>query len=76
MKNLFPVFKFVVNNFGYGDKTTLWVVARNYDEAYELIDSYDSYRLDYDYSDKYMASTSFYCEVKDEERLPYIEDED
>ena len=76
MENYYPVFKFIVNNYGYGDKTILWVVARNYDEAYDYVSNDDSYRIDLDYSDKYMVSTSFKCYVKDETCLPYIEDQD
>jgi len=67
----FPVFHFVVNNYGYGDKTDLFVVACNYDEAYNFINDNELYNLDMDYCDENMSNTGFVKELESDEHLPY-----
>lgn len=75
MENLYPVFMFVVDNYGHGEKTEIWIVAKDYEQAFECLEEQDR-NIDYDYSDKYMSSTGYYMEVKNpEENLPFVDRE-
>ena len=70
---LYPVFKFTVDNWGYGEKATLFIVATDYDQAYNHLESLDR-NIDIDSSDSYMAGTGYFASAS-KEHLPYVDDE-
>ena len=69
----FPVYHFVVNNYGYGDRTDLFIVARNYQEAFDYVNDDDN-TMDWDYCDENSSDTGWVKALESDEHLPY-EDE-
>lgn len=66
----YPVFHFVVNNYGHGVRTEVFIVAHNYQEAYDYLnDGTDN--IDWDYSDENSADTGYLVKLESDEYLPY-----
>ena len=74
MEKYYPVYSFVVDNYGYGEKTNLWIVAKNYEQAFLLLESLNR-NIDLDYCDEFMADTGYYKKLNDDSGLPYVDNE-
>lgn len=71
MKTKVSIYHFTVNNYGYGEKTELFVVANNEKEAYQLVVD-EHYNIDHD-NPTFKTEWFIELEEKDLNFLPYID---